>query len=179
LVLEELIGMPGKLRLMWLVRKGLKLGGNCYIVPSVMIDSSFPWLISIGDNCTITKNVVILSHDASTKRDLGYSKIGVVTIGNNVFIGAGAIILPNVRVGNNVIIGAGSVVTDDIPDNSVVVGNPARVICSKSEFIDAHRKELHDGIFFPKEGWTEDHGLTEERKRIMKERIKGKVGYAD
>jgi maltose O-acetyltransferase len=179
LVLEELIGLSGKLRLMWLVRRGLKLGVNCYIVPSVMIDSSFPWLISIGDNCTITKNVIILSHDASTKRDLGYSKIGMVIIGNNVFIGAGAIILPNVRVGNDVIIGAGSVVTDNIPDNSVAVGNPARVICTKQEFINAHRKELRDGISFPKEGWTKGHGLTEERKRIMKERVKGKVGYAD
>jgi len=144
-----------------------------------MIDSSFPWLISVGDNCTITANAIILSHDASTKRDLGYSKIGMVTIGNNVFIGAGDIILPNVRVGNDVIIGAGSVVTDNIPDNSVVVGNPAKVICTKREFIDAHRKELRDGIFFPKEGWTNGHGLTEERKRIMKERVKGKVGYAD
>jgi maltose O-acetyltransferase len=179
LVLEELIDLPGKLRLMWLVRRGLKLGVNCYIVSSVKIDASFPWLISIGDNCTVTANVVILSHDASTKRDLGFSKIGVVTIGNNVFIGAGAVILPNVRVGNDVIIGAGSVIADNIPDNSVVVGNPARVICTKQEFINRHRKGLQDGIFFPKEGWTEDHGLTEERKRIMKERVKGKVGYAD
>jgi maltose O-acetyltransferase len=179
LVLEELIELPGKLRLMWLVRRGLKLGVNYYIVPSVKIDSSFPWLISIGDNCTITANAIILSHDASVKRDLGYSKIGVVTIGKDVFIGAGAIILPNVRVGNNVIIGAGSVVTDNIPDNSVAAGNPARVICTKREFIDKHRKEIRDGISFPKESWTEGHGLTEERKRIMKERVKGKVGYAD
>jgi maltose O-acetyltransferase len=144
-----------------------------------MIDSSFPWLISIGDNCTITANAIILSHDASTKRDLGYSKIGVVTIGNNVFIGAGAIILPNVHVGNNVIIGAGSVVTSDIPGNSVVVGNPAKVICTKQEFIDNHSKELRTGIFFPKVGWTEGYGLTRERKRIMKERVEGKNGYAD
>jgi maltose O-acetyltransferase len=121
----------------------------------------------------------LFCHDASSKRDLGYSKIGVVSIGKDVFIGAGAIILPNVRVGNNVIIGAGSVVTDNIPDNSVVVGNPAKVICTKTEFIDKHRKEIRDGIFFPKEGWTEGHGLTEERKRIIRERVKGKVGYTD
>jgi maltose O-acetyltransferase len=179
LVLEELIGLPGKLRLMWLVRRGLKLGVNCYIVPSAKIDASFPWLISIGDNCTITENVIILSHDASTKRDLGYSKIGRVTIDNNVFIGAGAIILPNVHVGDNVIIGAGSVVRCDIPENSVAVGNPATVVCTKQEFIDSHSKKLRDGISFPREGWTEGHGITDERKRIMKERLKGKAGYAD
>jgi maltose O-acetyltransferase len=178
MVLEELIGLPGKLRLMWLVKKGLKLGNNCYIVPSVKIDASFPWLISIGDNCTITANAVILSHDASTKRDLGYSKIGVVIIGNNVFVGAGAIILPNVHVGNNVIIGAGSVVTRDIPENSIVVGNPAKVICTRQEFIDRHSKKLRNGISFSKDGWTDGHGLTEERKSIMKERVEGKGGYA-
>jgi hypothetical protein len=62
--------------------------------------------------------------------------------------------LPNVHVGNNVIIGAGRVVASDIPENSVV-GNPAKVICTKQEFIDSHSKELRTGIFFPKEGWTE------------------------
>lgn len=49
----------------------------------------------------------ILAHDASTKRYLGYTKIGRVLIGNNVFVGAGTIILPSVAIGNNVIIGAG------------------------------------------------------------------------
>ena len=77
------------------------------------------------------------------------------------------------------IIGAGSVVTSDIPENSVAVGNPARVICTKQKFIDSHSKELRTGMSFPKEGWTEGHGLTKERKRIMKERLEGKVGYAD
>ncbi len=51
-----------------------------------------------------------------------------VTIGDNCWIGGGATILPGVTIGNNVTIGAGSVVTRDIPDNTVAVGNPARVI---------------------------------------------------
>ena len=72
--------------------------------------------------------VQILAHDVSTKRNLGYTKIGKVSIGNDVFIGRGTIILPNVRIGNNVVIGAGSIVTSDIPDNSIAVGNPCRVI---------------------------------------------------
>jgi maltose O-acetyltransferase len=57
---------------------------------------------------------------------LNYTKIGLVKIGDNVFIGAGSIILPNVKIGNNVIIGAGSIVTKDVPDNSLVAGNPAK-----------------------------------------------------
>ncbi|KAJ2355183.1 hypothetical protein IWW50_003465 [Coemansia erecta] len=51
-----------------------------------------------------------------------------VKIGNNVWVGGGAIILPGVTIGNNVTVGAGSVVTKDVPDNVVVVGNPARIV---------------------------------------------------
>lgn len=51
-----------------------------------------------------------------------------ITIGNDVWIGGGAIILPGITIGNNCIIGAGSVVTKNVPDNSMVAGNPARII---------------------------------------------------
>jgi maltose O-acetyltransferase len=171
--------LPNKLRIKLLVRKGMKLGINCYIVHTAIIDDSRPWLISIGDNCTISKNAIILTHDASIKRYLGYSKIGAVTIGNMVFVGAGAIILPNVHIGNNVIIGAGSVVTRDIPDNCVAIGNPAKVVGTTQQLIESHSAKLRDGPCFPKEGWTEGHGLTDERKSIMRKTVKGKIGYAD
>ena len=55
-------------------------------------------------------------------------KKGEIIIGNNCWIGAGAIILMNVHIGNNCVIGAGSIVTKDIPDNCIAVGNPARCI---------------------------------------------------
>ena len=109
-----LLALPQRLRIKWLVKNGLRLGINCYIAPSVLIDPTFPWLISIGDNCYLTFNVTILAHDASTKNYIDYTKIGAVTIGNNCFVGAGSIILPNVHIGDNVIIGAGSVITHDI-----------------------------------------------------------------
>jgi len=177
--LEKLVSLPNTLRIKWLVRRGLKIGVDCYVAHSAVIDDSRPWLISIGDKCTISKNVIILSHDASIKRYLGYSKIGAVTIGNTVFIGAGAIILPNVHIGNNVIIGAGSVVSRDIPDNSVAIGNPASVVSTTQELVDSHFARLRAGACFPKEGWTEGRGLTKERKRIMRESVEGKVAYAD
>ena len=85
----------------------------------IMQKPSHCWLISIGDNVTLAPYSQILAHDASTYNFIKYTKISDVTIGNNVFIGAGAIILPNVKIGDNVIIGAGSVVTKDIPNNSV------------------------------------------------------------
>lgn len=106
---------------------------------NVSFDNGHPWLISIGDNVTLT-NCRILTHDGTTKKALGHSKIGRVEIGNNVFVGAGAIILPNVKIGNDVIIGVGCVVSKDIPDNSVMVGNPAIRIGSYHEYIEKNRE---------------------------------------
>lgn len=57
-----------------------------------------------------------------------------IVVGNNVYIGNNVIILPGVTIGNNVIIGAGAVITKNIPDNSVAVGVPARVIKTADEY---------------------------------------------
>lgn len=122
---------------------GVHIGENCYIGIK-HIDLAHGFLIFIGNNVTIS-NARILVHDASTKRTLGYSKVGVVSIGDNSFIGAGAIILPGVRIGKNVIVGAGAVVTEDIPDDSVVAGNPARLICHTDDYIEKNRTRMSDG----------------------------------
>lgn len=105
------------------IENGLKIGKNHNIQDQVILDWSHCWLIEIGDNVTIAPRVYILCHDASTKNTLGYTKIGRVRIGNNVFIGANTTILPGVTIGDNVIIGANGVVTKDIPENSVAIGN--------------------------------------------------------
>ena len=63
------------------------------------LDPSHCWLIEIGDNVTFGPHVQVLAHDASMHNVLGYTKIGRVRIGNNVFIGAGSIVLPNVQIG--------------------------------------------------------------------------------
>lgn len=84
----------------------------------------------------------MLAHDASTKKELGYSKVGCVNIGDNVFVGYGCIILPNVNIGNNVIIGAGTVVSKNVPNNVVIVGNPYRIICTYEEYMDKNREKL-------------------------------------
>lgn len=125
-----------------LIKKGLIIGDNVFVNFGCIIDESFCWLITIGNNVTFAPNVHVLAHDASTKKALGFTKIGAVTIGDNVFVGAGTIILPGSRVGNNVVIGAGSVVTKDIPENSVAVGNPAKIICTYDEYIENQKAKM-------------------------------------
>lgn len=119
---------------------GVKFGKNVNLY-HVYIDNGHAYLVEIGNDVTLT-HCTILAHDASTKNALGYSKVGKVTIGNNVFVGYQSVILCNVRIGNNVIVGAGSVVTHDIPDNSVVAGNPAKVIMKYDDFISKHQKNM-------------------------------------
>lgn len=127
--------------------KGAKIGKNFFFQGSY-IDSGFPFLIEIGDNVTLT-NATILAHDASTYNIIGKSRVGKVKIGNNVFIGYQSIILPNVSIGDNVVIGAGSIVSRSIPDNSVAVGNPCRVIETYTEFCKKHEKFLKEHPVYP------------------------------
>ena len=116
---------------------------------SVMIDMTRPELIEIGDDVQITHGVIILTHgyDWSVLKGISgeiLGSAGKVTIGNNVFIGMNSIILKGCTVGNNVIIGAGSVVTHDIPDNSVAVGNPARVISTVDAYCEKRKAAQYD-----------------------------------
>ena len=117
--------------------KGGNIGENVHILSSHM-DADHAFLLSIGNNVTIT-HATVLAHDASTKKELGYTKMGCIDIGNDVFIGWGSIILPNTRIGNKVIIGAGAVVAHDIPDNSVVCGNPCKIVCTYDEYMEKQR----------------------------------------
>lgn len=119
-------------------KRGVEIGENCHIYGS--LDNGHEYLISMGDNVTLASGSRILTHDGSTKKLLGYSKVGRVDIGNDVFIGAASIILPNVKIGNQVVIGAGSVVTKDIPDNSVAVGSPARVVGTYDDFVKKNQE---------------------------------------
>ena len=146
---------------------GVKIGENADIINSVL-DVAHGYLISIGNNVTIT-NATILTHDASLKKTIGYSKIGRVEIGNDVFVGYGAIILPNVKIGNNVIIGAGSVVTHDIPDNSVAVGSPARVVGSYSDTVKKNQERINA---YPTYNTDYSVGISEEEKIQVNEALK-------
>lgn len=130
------------------IKRGLKVGKNFKAMGGVIIDPTHCYHIQIGDNVTLAPRVHILAHDASTWNYLGKTCVANVKIGNNVFIGASSIILPGVTIGDDVVIGAGSIVTKSIPNNVVVVGNPARVIGYTSEYIDAKRAMITENNTF-------------------------------
>ena len=93
--------------------------------------------ISIGDGCAIARNVLIMDFDAHaiTYEDGSQNRVTApISIGNHVWIGAGATILKGVTIGDNAIIGAGSVVTKDVPPNTIVAGNPAHIIRQRIEW---------------------------------------------
>lgn len=107
---------------------GVKIGKNTMISLGAKIDVH-RGKVNIGDNCLITSGVKILSHDGASRMinidDFGN---GEVVIGNNIFIGVNAIILKGVHIGDNSVIGSGTIVTKDVPPQSLVVGNPGKII---------------------------------------------------
>lgn len=115
-----------RLRLKKLIRHGLKVGRNVYIMENVEFDLNYPFLIEIGDNCRISKDVRILAHDATTFFEIGVTRLAPVKILEGTFIGERAIILPGVTIGPKAIIAAGSVVNRDIGEDKAAAGNPAR-----------------------------------------------------
>lgn len=128
--------------------QGTKIGKNCDIHPSASLGSE-PYLISIGDHVRISGDVRIFSHDgglwvvrAICEELKNADKFGRVVIGNNVHLGANSVVMPGVHIGNNCIIGVGAIVTKDIPDNSVAVGVPARVIETVDEYIEKNKDVL-------------------------------------
>lgn len=161
-----------------LVSMGMKVGTNFKRLNGVILDPSHCWLIEIGDNVTMAPRVHILCHDASTKQFLDYTKIGMVSIGNNVFIGAETVVLPGVTIGNNVIIGANSTVTHNVPDNTVVAGSPAKVICSLDEYLDKEQKRMKNSVCYGEE-YTLRKNVSMELRMKQKEELKGKIGYID
>ena len=96
---------------------------------------------TFGDNVFIAPNCGFYTagHPIDTeRRNQGLEYAYPITVGDNVWIGGGVQVMPSVTIGSNVVIGGGSVVVHDIPDNSVAVGNPCRVIRAITE-ADKHK----------------------------------------
>jgi acetyltransferase-like isoleucine patch superfamily enzyme len=136
---------------------GVQLGENCRIYgngPNMW--GTEPFLIRMGSNVYITDGCCFVTHDGGTlilRSEVPDLEVTApIVIGSNVYIGLRTVVLPGVTIGNRVVIGAGSVVTRDVPDNSVCVGVPARVIKSVDEYFDSLRaRSLHFGHLSAKE----------------------------
>jgi acetyltransferase-like isoleucine patch superfamily enzyme len=140
--------------------KGVVIGKNCEIIGKVSFGSE-PYLISIGENVKITDNVRFITHDGGmhvlrnmySETFLNADLFGKITVGSNVFLGNCVIVLPGVTIGDNVVIGAGAIVTKDIPSNSVAAGVPCKVIRA----IDKYYEKAQSKCLFTK-------GLAKEEK---------------
>ncbi len=177
-VKELLYRLRGEFATEKLISMGMKVGKNFKRLNGVILDPGHCWLIEIGDNVTMAPRVHILCHDASTKQFLNYTKIGRVTIGNNVFIGAESVVLPGITIGDNVVIGANSTVTHDIPSNSVAVGSPARVISTLDAYVEKEKERMKHAPCYGEE-YTLRQNITPERKLEQKDALTGRIGFVD
>ena len=159
-----------------LIKRGMKVGKNFNRQQGCYIDPTHCYLITIGDDVTMSIRVTIMAHDASTKKFLGYTKIGQVHIGNHVFIGANTTILPGVTIGDYAVIGAGSVVTHDVPSRTIAVGVPAKAVCDTDAYTEKYRCKMNESNTFD-DTYKMGCGLDEGKKKRLIEATDGKTAF--
>lgn len=151
-------------RIRYLRRKGVKIGQDCLIHP-LSFDSE-PYLVEIGNKVRISGKTKFITHDGSIhcfQDEFEGDFYGKIKIGNNVFIGSDSIILLNTTIGDNCIIGAGSVVRGTFPENSIIMGNPAKVVYSTS---------IQKFLFRTSRGFVQSKNLSRlEKDKLIKKRF--------
>jgi len=141
----------------YLRKQGAEIGEGTVINGNLKTFGTEPYLIKCGKNCLFAYGVHLVTHDGGVSVLNKLNKydgkradiIAKIEIGDNVYIGTNAMVMPGVRIGSNVVIGASAVVTHDIPDNSVVVGIPARVIKTIDEYYEKHKNRVRFTVGMP------------------------------
>lgn len=159
-----------------LIKRGMRVGKNFNRQQGCFIDPTHCFLITIGDDVIMSIRVTVMAHDASTKKTLGYTKIGQVHIGSHVFIGANTTILPGVTIGDYAVIGAGSVVTHDIPARTVAAGVPAKEICNVDTYTERFQTQMSAENTFGKV-FRMGYGLDENKKKDILAATDGKIAF--
>ena len=136
---------------------GVNIKGDVTIYgSSYKMFSAEPYLVTLGDNVFISVDAKFICHDGSVlpfRKDIPDLDITKkITVGRNVFIGSGAVILAGVNIGDNCVVGANALVTKDVVSGSIVGGNPAKMIKSTNEYLEkAKIDSLHIGHLTGKE----------------------------
>lgn len=143
-------------RIQGLRRMGVRIGERCFI--STTSFSTEPYLVEIGDHVAVSTGCEFVTHDAAiwVFRDAhpDMDVFGRIKVGSNTYFGTNCTVLPNTTIGSNCIIGSGSIVRGTIPDDSVVMGNPARVIMKTTmmkQILLHHRNRLNTHPLAPRE----------------------------
>lgn len=142
---------------------GVRIGERCRIYTSNF--GAEPWLVRIGNHVCVSNDVTFVCHGLTwpfQDRHDSLTSFGRIDIRDNCQIGVRATILPGVTIGPNALVGACSVVTKDVPPDSVVAGNPARVIGTMEEY---ERKCLASHIAIPDD--------PEGARRVLEEHLWG------
>jgi len=149
-------------KIKYLRKQGMKIGENCLF--NTMSFSTEPYLIEIGNHVAIAGGTEIVTHDGAIwcfRDEIPNADVfGKIKLGNNVFIGDNCTILPNTIIGDNCIVGAGSVVRGKFPENSVIIGNPAKVVLKMS---------MQKFLYLQNPGLLKTQNLTDSKKaKILK-----------
>ena len=120
---------------------GVTIGKNCLIATRNW--SSEPYLITIGNHVQVTENVYFHTHGGGNvvRRSIpDFDCFGKIKIEDWAYIGSGSHILPGVTIGEGALVAAGSIVTKSVPANTIVGGNPAKILCTVDEYISRNFK---------------------------------------
>ena len=118
---------------------GVRIGDDCRLIGfERAVFGTEPYLIKLGNHVTVAAGVRFVTHDGAVwvfrDKHPGLDVMAPIVVGNNVFIGINAVILPGVTIGDNCIIGAASIVTRDVPAGHVAAGAPARPVKTLDEY---------------------------------------------
>jgi len=132
-LLGNLVPIAPRGVILWLHRlRGVKIGRDCYIDPTAIIETAYPENITIGDDVRVTARACIMTHIKAPNylRNTGIMPVVLkpVVLEDHSFIGVNSVILPGVRVGKASVVASGAVVSGNVPPYTMVAGNPAKIV---------------------------------------------------
>ena len=159
-------------------RSGATIGSDFRPARGFNLNLHDCWLVTIGNDVSTGPDVLFLAHDAAFRNNrFGYVRMAPIVVGNNVFIGARAIVMPGVSIGDGAVVAAGSVVTRNVPSGFIVGGSPAKPIGTVEE-TQNRLLEGVEGSTILERGWKE-LTKTEVGRYKLRQAVSGRGIWAD